>query len=47
MLAVCEKDIIENFSDIQDKIFNGETIIAPGKQKENLIILSEKNITRC
>lgn len=43
MLAVGEKDIIENFADIQDKIFNGETIIAPGKKKENLIILSEKN----
>ena len=43
MLAVDEKDIIENFADIQDKIFHGETIIAPGKKKENLIIISEKN----
>lgn len=43
MLAVDEKDIIENFADIQDKIFNGETIIAPGKKKENLIIISEKD----
>lgn len=43
MLAVGEKDIIENFGDIQDKIFNGETIIVPGKKKENLIIISEKS----
>lgn len=43
MLTVSKEDITENFADIQDKIYNGETIIVPGKKKENLIIISEKD----
>lgn len=43
MLAVSEKDIIENFSDIRNKINGGETVIIPGQKTENLIIISEKD----
>lgn len=43
MLAVCEKDIIENFADIRNKINDGETVIVSGQKTENLIIISEKD----
>ena len=43
MLAVDEKDILENFADIQNKINDGETVIVSGQKKENLIIISERN----
>lgn len=43
MLAVGEKDIIENFAGIRNKINDGETIIVSGQKTENLIIISEKD----
>lgn len=42
MLAVSEKDIIENFSNIQEKIFDGETVIVSNIRKKNVIMLSEE-----
>lgn len=43
MLAVGEKDIIENFADIRNKINDGETVIVSGQKTKNLIIISEKD----
>ena len=43
MLAVGEKDIIENFADIRNRINDGETVIVSGQKTENLIIISEKD----
>ena len=43
MLAVGEKEVLENFADIRNRINDGETVIVSGKKTENLIIISEKN----
>lgn len=41
MLAVKSMDVRDNFKDICDKAYNGETIIVSRKKNENVVIVSE------
>lgn len=42
MINVVEKDLKENFTDLQNKINCGETVIVLSPENKNIIMLSEK-----
>lgn len=42
MLAVKSMDVRDNFRDICDRVFRGETIIISRKKNENVVMLSEQ-----
>jgi len=42
MLAVKSMDVRDNFRDICDRVFHGETIIISRKKNENVVMLSEQ-----
>lgn len=42
MLAVKSMDVRENFKNLCDKVFNGETLIISRPKNENVVMLSEK-----
>lgn len=42
MLAVKSMDVRDNFRDICDRVFRGETIIISRKKNENVVMLSER-----
>ena len=41
MLAVKSMDVRDNFKNLCDKVFNGETLIISRTQNENIVMLSE------
>lgn len=41
MLAVKSKDVRDNFKNLCDKVFNGETLIISRPKNENVVMLSE------
>lgn len=41
MLAVKSMDVRENFKNLCDKVFNGETVIISRPKNENVVMLSE------
>lgn len=42
MLAVKSMDVRDNFKNLCDKVFNGETLIISRPKNENVVMLSEK-----
>ena len=41
MLAVKSMDVRDNFKNLWDKVFNGETLIISRPKNENVVMLSE------
>lgn len=41
MLAVKSMDVRDNFKNLCDKVFNGETLIVSRPKNENIVMLSE------
>ena len=42
MLVVKSMDVRDNFKNLCDKVFNGETLIISRPKNENIVMLSEK-----
>ena len=42
MLVVKSMDVRDNFKNLCDKVFNGETLIISRPKNENVVMLSEK-----
>ena len=42
MLAVKSMDVRDNFKNLCDKVFNGETLIISRPKNENVVMLSER-----
>ena len=42
MLAVKSMDVRDNFKNLCDKVYNGETLVISRPRNENIIMLSEK-----